>query len=194
MTVETDTRGPEPAPDGLSSEWHPTRATWILWAILMLPTLYVGVVIYTLAAFHGEMPQTVSGTLDVRALIMVVLLGFGLMWVHEGVHGIFILAVGGRPQFGVLRTGVWVYGFYTTDPGHRFTRRQFLAVVLAPVAILGLLGIPLCMLSPYLVVPFAVHLAGCIGDLGIARQVLQRPPTVICEDLRDGVRFWNQAA
>jgi hypothetical protein len=50
------------------------------------------------------------------------------------------------------------------------------------------------MLSPYLVVPFALHLAGCIGDIAISRHVLQGPPTVVCEDLRDGVRFWKPAA
>jgi hypothetical protein len=127
-------------------------------------------------------------------LMVVLLLSFGLMWMHEGVHGIFMLAFGARPKFGMLRTGVLVYGFYATDPGHRFTRRQYLAVCLAPLAILGLLGIPLCMLSPYLAVPFAFHLAGCIGDIGISYRVLQAPPTVICEDLRDGIRFWKPAA
>jgi hypothetical protein len=116
------------------------------------------------------------------------------MWVHEGVHGIFLLAFGARPKFGMLRIGVLPYAFYTTDPGHRFTRRQYLAITLAPLAILGLLGIPLCMLSPYLVVPFTLHLAGCIGDIAVARHVLQGPPTVTCEDLRDGVRFWKPAA
>jgi hypothetical protein len=172
MAVETDTLGQAPAPDGLSSEWHPTRTTWI----------------------HGEIPQSATGTVDMPVLIGVVLLGLGIAWVHEGVHGIFMLAFGGRPQFGILRTGILVYAFYATSPGQRFTRRQFLAVALAPLAILGLLGIPLCMLTPYLVVPFALHLAGCMGDIGISWHVLQRPPTVMCEDLRDGVRFWKQAA
>jgi hypothetical protein len=191
MAAETDTPGLEPAPDDLSSEWHPTRTTWILWSILSLPILYVGAVVYLMAAFHGE---PVSGTLDMGALMVVLLLWVGLVWVHEGVHGIFMLAFGARPKFGMLRIGVLPYAFYTTDPGHRFTRRQYLAVSLAPLAILGLLGIPLCMLSPYLVVPFAFHLAGCIGDIGISRHVLQGPPTVTCEDVRDGVRFWKSAA
>jgi hypothetical protein len=193
MAAETDISGPEPAPDGLSSEWHPTRTTWILWLILALPMLYVGAVVYTTAALHGETPRS-SGTVEMGALMVVLLLGFGLAWVHEGVHGIFMLAFGARPKFGMLRIGLLPYAFYATDPGHRFTRRQYLAVCLAPLAILGLLGIPLCMLSPYLVLPFAFHLAGCIGDIAISRHVLQGPPTVICEDLRDGVRFWKPAA
>jgi hypothetical protein len=193
MATETDISGQGPAPDGLSSEWHPTRTTWILWLILALPMLYVGAVVYTTAALHGETPRS-SGTVEMGALMVVLLLGFGLAWVHEGVHGIFMLAFGARPKFGMLRIGLLPYAFYATDPGHRFTRRQYLAVCLAPLAILGLLGIPLCMLSPYLVLPFAFHLAGCIGDIAISRHVLQGPPTVICEDLRDGVRFWKPAA
>jgi hypothetical protein len=193
MAAETDISGQVPAPDGPSSEWHPTRTTWILWLILSLPILYVGAVVYTTAALHGETPRS-SGTVEMGALMVVLLLGFGLMWVHEGVHGIFMLAFGARPKFGMLRIGLLPYAFYTTDPGHRFTRRQYLAVSLAPLAILGLLGVPLCMLSPYLVVPFAFHLAGCVGDIAISRHVLQGPPTVVCEDLRDGVRFWKPAA
>jgi hypothetical protein len=193
MAAETDISGQVPAPDGPSSEWHPTRTTWILWAILSLPILYVGAVVYTTAALHGETPRS-SGTVEMGALMVVLLLGFGLAWVHEGVHGIFMLAFGARAKFGMLRIGFLPYAFYTTDPGHRFTRRQYLAVSLAPLAILGLLGVPLCMLSPYLVVPFAFHLAGCIGDIAISRHVLQGPPTVICEDLRNGVRFWKPAA
>jgi hypothetical protein len=180
----------------VSSEWHPTRTTWILWLVLFLPILYIGAVVYTLAAVHGEAPQSVSVTFDMGQLIVVLLLCLGLGWVHEGVHGIFMLAFGARPQFGLPRTGVLVYGFYTTDPGHRFTRRQYLAVGLAPLAILGLLGIPLCMLpfGGYLVLPFALHLAGCIGDIGISRHVLRVARDVVCEDLRDGVRFWTPAA
>jgi hypothetical protein len=193
MTVETDIPGQEPAPDGVSSEWHPTRTTWILWLILALPMLYVGAVVYTMAAMHGETPRS-SDTVEMGALMVVLLLSLGLAWVHEGVHGIFMLAFGSRPKFGMLRIGLIPYAFYATDPGHRFTRRQYLAVCLAPLAILGLLGIPLCMLSPYLVLPFAFHLAGCIGDIGISYHVLQGPPTVICEDLRDGIRFWKPAA
>jgi hypothetical protein len=193
MAAETDISGQVPALDGPSSEWHPTRTTWILWLILSLPILYVGAVVYTTAALHGETPRS-SGTVEMGALMVVLLLGFGLMWVHEGVHGIFMLAFGARPRFGMLRIGLLPYAFYTTDPGHRFTRRQYLAVSLAPLAILGLLGVPLCMLSSYLVVPFAFHLAGCVGDIAISRHVLQGPPTVVCEDLRDGVRFWKPAA
>jgi hypothetical protein len=196
MTADVNAPGQALASEGTMSEWRPTRTTWILWAILALPLLYVGAVVYTLAAMHGEIPQSMSGTVDMGPLIAVLLFYLGLVWVHEGVHGIFMLAFGARPQFGVLRIGVLPYAFYTTDPGHRFTRRQYLAVSLAPLAILGLLGIPLCMLpfGAYLVVPFALHLAGCIGDIGISWHVLQGPPTVTCEDLRDGVRFWRPAA
>ncbi len=196
MAVDTDTPAQVLAMEGLVSDWRPTRTTWILWSVLSLPLLYVGLVVYILAARHGETQGTVSGSVDPIQLIVVLFLTYGLVWVHEGVHGIFMLAFGARPQFGVLRVGPFPCAFYTTDPGHRFTRRQFLSVSLAPLAILGLLGIPLCMFpfGAYLVVPFAFHLAGCIGDVGISWQVLRRSPTAMCEDLRDGVRFWKPLA
>jgi hypothetical protein len=43
----------------------------------------------------------------------------------------------------------------------------------------------------YLVLPFAMHLAGCIGDVTIAWHVLRGPSDVLCEDLRDGLRLWK---
>ncbi|MGZ6315279.1 MAG: DUF3267 domain-containing protein [Candidatus Limnocylindrales bacterium] len=180
----------------MRSEYRPTRRTWILWAFLALPLAYIGLVVYVLAARHGEIQGQVTGTVDPIQLAVVSLLIVCLMWVHEGVHGIFMLVCGARPQFGILHVGPVPYAFYTTDPGHRFTRRQFLSFALAPLVILGLLGIPLCMLpfGAYLVVPFVLHLGGCIGDIAIAWQVLKHPPTVMCEDLRDGVRFWGPAA
>jgi hypothetical protein len=196
MAVETDIRRQDPGLEVLS-EYRPTRRTWILWAILALPLAYVGLVVYMLAARHGEIQQgQVAVSADLIQVVLVYLLIICLMWAHEGVHGIFMLVFGARPQFGVLHIGPVPYAFYTTDPGHRFTRRQFLLILLAPLVILGLLGIPLCTLpfGAYLVVPFALHLGGCIGDIAISWHVLKYPRTVICEDLRDGVRFWEPAA
>jgi hypothetical protein len=197
MTGDADAPGQALVSEGTMSEWRPSGTAWILWLVLSLPLAYVGLVIYALAERHGEIPQGVSsGSAGLAQIILVGLLILGLAWAHEGVHGIFMLVSGARPQFGVLHIGPVPYAFYTTDPGYRFTRRQFLMVALAPLVTLGLLGIPLCALpfGAYLVAPFVLHLGGCIGDIAISWHVLKYPPTVTCEDLRDGVRFWEPAA
>ena len=87
-------------------------------------------------------------------------------------------------------------GFYATAPGHRFSRRQYLLVCLAPLAILSPLGILACWLpfGGYFVLQFAIQLAGCIGDATIAWHVLRASADAECEDMRDGTRFWKTAA
>ena len=57
------------------------------------------------------------------------------------------------------------------------------------------LGIPVCMLpfGGYLVLPLAIHLSGCLGDATIAWHTLRAPAGALCEDMRDGCRFWSAA-
>jgi hypothetical protein len=128
------------------------------------------------------------------ALALVLITGFGI--VHEAVHGIAMYAFGSKPQYGILKIAGMPAGFYATAPGHRYSRRQYLVVGLAPLAILAPLGLPACLLpfGAYLAVPLAVHLAGCIGDLTIVWHVLRAPSDVLVEDLRDGMRIWKVEA
>ncbi|MGA3057909.1 MAG: DUF3267 domain-containing protein [Candidatus Limnocylindrales bacterium] len=181
-------------PDGVVSEWKPSRATLCLWVILSVPIFLVGVGLYAFIATHGETHAT--GSASLLQILLVAVLSVGILFVHEGVHGIVILAFGARPQFGVLMTKAGPIGFYATAPGHRFSWRQYLLICLAPLAVLAPLGALACWLpfGGYVVVPFALHLAGCIGDVTIAWHVLRAPSDVVCEDLRDRVRFWKPDA
>lgn len=181
-------------PDGAISEWRPSRATLMVWTILSVPITAIGFIVYMGLALRGDFPY--SATIALGQIILVSALTLGLAWVHEGVHGIAIFAFGAKAEFGVLKIGGILAGFYTTAPGHRFSRRQYLIVALAPLAVLAPLGVPACLLpfGAYLAVPFAVHLAGCIGDVTIALQVLRAGRGVMCEDLRDGTRFWKAEA
>ncbi|MGZ6267465.1 MAG: hypothetical protein ACXWNR_02735, partial [Candidatus Limnocylindrales bacterium] len=101
MDVDADIRRQDSGFE-VRSEYRPTRRTWILWAFLALPLAYIGLVVYVLAARHGEIQGQVTGTVDPIQLAVVSLLIVCLMWVHEGVHGIFMLVCGARPQFGIL--------------------------------------------------------------------------------------------
>jgi hypothetical protein len=181
-------------PDGVVSEWRPTRRTFVAWTVLMVPIFVVGLDVYVLAALHGQ--THAEGSANLAQTALVVALSVALMCVHEGVHGIVILAFGARPEFGILRNASFPVGFYATAPGRRFSRNQYLLVCLAPLAVLAPLGILACWLpfGGYLVIPFALHLAGCIGDVTISWHVLRSPSSVICEDMSDGTRFWKAEA
>jgi hypothetical protein len=186
------------APTGyIADEWKPSRSTLLGWSIMAVPMSIVGVVAYELAALGGKLPGSeFSGSVGLGEILLVLALTFGLACVHEAVHGVVMLAFGARPEFGVLKIeGTWA-GFYTTAAGHRFGRRQYLAICLAPFALLSPLGLLACQLpfGAYLVFPFTVQLAGCVGDLTIVWHVLRVPSDTLCEDLRDGTRFWRVQA
>jgi hypothetical protein len=178
--------------DGFS-EWKPSRATVLAWNILSIPIVAIAAAAYLLVA-RGEIPT--SGTVNLSDVAVVLALTLALACVHEGVHGVAIAAFGARPAFGMLMIKHVFPAFYATAPGYRFSRRQYLVIALAPLAVLTPLGILACSLSfgDYLAIPFGILLAGCIADVTIAWLVLRAPSDVTCEDLRDGVRLWRAAA
>jgi hypothetical protein len=176
------------------SEWRPSGATLLAWAILSIPIVAIGLLVYLGVALHGEFRG--SATIYFTDMIAELALVLVLACIHEGVHGIVMMRCGARPEFGVLKIGGILAGFYATAPGHRFGRRQYLIVAFAPLAVLAPLGVLACLLpfGAYLAVPFAIHLAGCIGDMTIAWHVMRQPSGTFCEDLRDGTRFWTDDA
>ena len=146
---------------------------------------------YELVAGHGQMPDAISIN-----IVLTLVLALALAAVHEGIHGIAMIAFGAKPSFGILRDGRVPAGFYATSPGHRFRRWPYLVVALAPTVILAPLGIPLCWsaLGSSLWMPFGAHLGGCVGDLTIVLIVLQTRGDILVEDLRDGMRIWKTAS
>jgi hypothetical protein len=185
---------PGTVPPGVVSEWRPGRATTLVWMILGSTMAMVGFFVYGSIALGRPLPtNSWSISVNLIELALEIALIFGLGAIHEAVHGVVMIACGAKPQFGILKLQGILAGFYTTAPGHRFGRRAYLLICLAPVVVLAPLGIPFCLLpfGAYLVVPFAVHLGGCIGDLTIVLHVLRSPREVIVEDLRDGLRLWR---
>ena len=109
---------------------------------------------------------------------------------HETVHGLAMLRFGARPQFGIgMMQGKAPYA-YATAPGHRFTRRQFWWVAMLPTFVVNAALAALILTlpwGPYLVLPAALHLSGCVGDWAILRMVSTHPAGTLVEDTRDGV-------
>jgi len=182
------------APDGLISEFRPSKATIWTWSILSLPLFLLAAGVYAAAATHGA--GKVEVTMGMTELVAVLVLSVAILIIHEAVHGVVMIAFGASPRFGVLRSGGLPMGLYATSPGYRYTRPAYLLVCLAPLAILSPLGLALCWLSfgGYMVVPFAIQFGGCIGDATIAWHVMRAPRGALCEDMRDGTRFWSAAA
>ena len=125
-------------------------------------------------------------------ILVVALLTVVLVVVHEAIHGLAMLGVGIRPRFGVTRFG-GVPAIYTTakQSGTSLTLREYALVVLAPLVVVNAVVICTLVLCPaggWLVLPGAVHLAGCVGDLWLWRQARRQPTGSRFEDLVDGLR------
>lgn len=114
--------------------------------------------------------------------------------VHEGVHAALFKVFAphdSRVTFGAN----WKMGMiYACAEGIVYTRRQYMAVSLAPSIVVTLLAVALGVLAgcPVMGAVIAVlHLSGCTGDWGYARAIASDPNIAWCEDTTWGVQFFD---
>jgi hypothetical protein len=163
------------------------------WSVAGLILTLVGLPLFALpTVLHSGSAEF---RVDLASVFLVVVLCVVLMLLHEAVHGAAMLLFGARPTFGATLVARSMPALYATAPGHRFTRLQYLAVSLTPAVLISGLGLPLTLASwgGYLVLPLAVHLGGCVGDFAATLRLGREPNGTMCEDLRDGIRFYRPA-
>lgn len=181
--------GPELS-QGVIAEWRPSNPTVATWIVLSIVFLYPAALLYWVVAARGAPSGTIRG--GAFELVMAFFLSLAAGLAHEALHGVAVAAFGAKPRFGAALP----FFFYTTTAGHRFTRGQFLAISLAPLAIVSPLAALACLLpfGGYLVVPSAVQLVGCVGDVHASWRVAHGPANALYEDFRDGLRVWSPDA
>lgn len=169
--------------------------------IVGVALMVVGLIAYTVLWFisHGQTSGsfTVVGE-QLIALAAVLVLGTAAtLVVHELVHGVAMLPFGAKPRFGAGMMAKVMPYFYCTAPGHRFTRRQFVIVALAPLVVMSAALAALVVWAPMggaWAVVGAVHLGGCVGDLFMVRRAMQEPRGTLVEDQKDGMAFFSEHA
>jgi hypothetical protein len=122
------------------------------------------------------------------------LLALGLVVpLHEFAHGVAMRVFGARPKYGVIWRGLM---FFATAPGHAFSRNQYLAVILAPLASLSLLAVVgmVVFTGTWMVMVLAlcaaINAASASGDLWMASVVVRQPPDAFVVDEREGMRLF----
>jgi hypothetical protein len=159
-----------------------------------IATLVVGLVAY--AGIWSAATGTSGGGITGLGLLLVIVITFALMAIHEAIHGIVFSRFGGTPQYGATMVGKVLPAFYCTSPGMRFTKAQYILIALAPAMVLvpaTVLGVALLPHGGWLVVPAAMHLGGCIGDFAMTYIVARIAPGSLVEDLKSGMRFYLPA-
>jgi Putative zincin peptidase len=177
-------------------DWRPGQAEAMIWNVVAIVLIALGLPLFALPSVVRNGPAGASFRIGLREILLVVALTALLLVVHEGIHGLVMLAFHARPSFGVVLVGGVVPALYATSAGHRFGRRQYLTVAAAPAVVISVLGFLLCFgpWGGYLIVPLAIHLGGCVGDLFACGRVLRERPGTEFEDLRDGIRFHRKPA
>ncbi len=176
----------EATPTFIAVPWKPSRSTGVWMNVLSTLVAVVAGYLTFVIAFSGE-----SGAITFDLVGLAITLGIiaVILVVHEGIHGLAFLAYGGRPTFGAGIAGKALPYFYCTSVGQRFSVARYLVVALAPTILVnGALVAALCSsAATWFVVPFAVHMAGCIGDWFLVFRALRAPRGSLVEDMKDGL-------
>lgn len=130
------------------------------------------------------------GILQIGVAFIAVVLTIVL---HELTHGLALRAYGARPKYGVMWNEMM---FYATAAGHAFRRNAYLAIALAPLVGLSLVGMALLVLplpgwvAWIIVFCTALNVGSAIGDMWLVRVALGYPPAAYVVDEKDGLRVF----
>jgi hypothetical protein len=170
----------------------PSRFIFIQ-ALALVSFFLFGLLFFSLAISLGKLPLSGSFSLELReggALLIGIIL---TLVAHELTHGQAMRLAGATPRYGIVWSGMMLYA---TSPGYAYQRRAYLAILLAPFALisaLAVLGIWLLPGSPWtslLALCGGVNASGAVGDLWMTRIALRYPPTALIMDERDGMRVF----
>ena len=171
--------------DILSQERLPQLAMWSL-VLLILSGFAFIVLAIVAASTRGEAVINVS-VLTVVLLVALNVLAYVVMIpLHEAVHAAIILALGGRPTFGLK----WPLAAYCTAPGQLFTRNGYIVVAIAPLIVLSVIGVVILWFAPEagicLIFGLAGNVSGAVGDLAVVGRVRRLPKTLLILDTETG--------
>ena len=147
------------------------------------------------ATDSGEV--TIDGGTFFSGLLLGGVLGAIL---HEGVHGVFFLAFGGRPRFGFKPWTRFGPVFCAAAPGSYLDRPRYLAAGLSPAVLLtSALAVALAfaaaddLLASVVTWAFVLNVAGSSGDMVMMRKVMSYPRATCFEDTGDGFVAYGPA-
>lgn len=132
---------------------------------------------------------TVLKVLGVLGLTVVILV------VHEIIHGVFFwLFSRSKPVF-ALRP---LYAF-AGAPNWFFPKRQYAITALAPLVVIGAVGLLLLLLAPIswlfmVIFLVALNTGGASGDIFVFMRLLQLPASSFANDTGDVVTFFGPPA
>ena len=170
-----------------------------LMLLLNIVALFVFIVSFILLSIFVSRVRfgstSVSGNISAGVLLMLLGLTVMTLILHELIHGFFFWMFSrSRPVFGIRP----LYA-YAGAPTWFFPRREFAITTLAPLVIIGVVGLFLMLLVPLwwlLMIAFLVALntGGAIGDIFVFLRLLKSSPSSFANDTGDVVTFFELPA
>ena len=155
-----------------------------------------GVALFGFCGIPCELASSLVGgfggvALWVACVVLAILLSFAS---HEVVHALFFKALGPRGARVTFGWNLESAMIYACAEGIVYSRRRYLAVVLAPTVVVTGVVVALgtlfgCGLTAWVVC--VLHLSGCTGDWFYARAVMFDRRIRWCEDTAWGVCFYD---
>jgi hypothetical protein len=179
--------------DLLAEEGLPQLARRGTWLLAAATAGFVGLdVAATIVRHAGPLPGG-SVAIQIGALLTGNIAGYVVMVpVHEALHAAMILALSGRPRFGLKLP----FAAYCTAPDQLFTRNGYIAVALAPLVALTAAGIAATWLAPhvgaYLVLGLAGNVSGAVGDLVAVERLRRLPSRALIADTQVGYTAYQE--
>lgn len=161
-----------------------------LWLLLGSGAAFVGLNLASrFAHASGPLLGTTSPWIRGAVLVLANVASYvAVLPLHEGMHALVILALGGRPRFGLKLP----LAAYCTAPEQLFTRTGYAAIALAPLITLTAAGAVLTWLAPdagaCVLLLLAGNVSGAVGDLAAVAELRRIPPEALVLDTEDGYR------
>ena len=165
------------------------------YAVLLMGTLG-GVALFGFYGAPCELALAVAGgvggvALWVAGVVLAMLLSFAA---HEAIHALFFKVLGPKGAHVTFGWNLESAMIYACAEGAIYSRRRYLAVVLAPTVavtcLVAVLGIEFgCDLAAWVIC--VVHLSECTGDWSYVRTIVSDRRIRWCEDEAWGVRFYG---
>jgi len=152
----------------------------------------LGLVIRGLLRASWEMQISSGGLIFFPILLGVIV---AVIILHEAVHGVLFLVLGGKPRFGVKLVGRFFPVAYATSRAP-ILRNQYLLVCLGPFLTLTLVFLVTGILAntdgivALALMAMAMNVSGSIADLIAAWKIRQHDRRTLFEDTEDGFRWY----
>ncbi len=181
--------------DVLAPERLPQLASRSLWMLIVSAAVYALVIGLSRQMHHsGQLLGDGPAVARLALLVTFNIVGYVLMIpTHEAAHALVILALGGRPRFGLRLP----FAAYCTAPDQLFLRNGYLTVALAPLVGLSVIALLIAALAPdvapWLLLAVAGNVSGAVGDLEVVRGIAPLREDALVADLETGYIAYHVA-